>query len=584
MASANAPATADAVSPAQNATTPAASKPKLHGRAFYESIGSPKFVVAPMVDQSEFAWRMLTRSFMTSTENEKLLAYTPMFHARLFEETAKYRDTHFQATQPAPATKKGEPEHPVDTTPWLDGNPDIDRPLFVQFCANEPSHLLAAAQLAAPYCDAVDLNLGCPQGIARKGHYGAFLQEDQELIYRLINTLHENLPIPVTAKIRCLDSKEETLAYAKNVLAAGASIVTLHGRRREQKGHLTGLADWSYIRYLRDNLPPETVIFANGNILQRADVDKCLEVTGADAVMSAEGNLSDPSIFAELPAPTIETREYWRGRDGKGGYRVDAIFRRYMDIIYKYVARETPAPVRRPLFAVGDDQGWLEQAKAEEEPEEEGPAKKKRKKDTAGGSKPKTCSDPNLLAMRPHLFHLLRHFVATNTDIRDALAKARPGDVPAFEHVLELVERRVAEGLIEYEQMDGKSFEEPAAAGQPEASTNGNDGAAADGEAEVALDTESSVAIVKKCKRPWWIAQPIIRPLPKEALAKGALSLSKKDKKKMEEELEKAGKAQGNGSGSEEYDLPKPDGPDGIKEPNMDDKQKGLVSDELVCG
>lgn len=27
---------------------------KLHGRAFYESIGSPKFILAPMVDQSEF--------------------------------------------------------------------------------------------------------------------------------------------------------------------------------------------------------------------------------------------------------------------------------------------------------------------------------------------------------------------------------------------------------------------------------------------------------------------------------------------------------------------------------------------------
>lgn len=27
---------------------------KLHGRAFYESLGSPKFVLAPMVDQSEF--------------------------------------------------------------------------------------------------------------------------------------------------------------------------------------------------------------------------------------------------------------------------------------------------------------------------------------------------------------------------------------------------------------------------------------------------------------------------------------------------------------------------------------------------
>lgn len=27
---------------------------KPHGRAFYESIGSPKFILAPMVDQSEF--------------------------------------------------------------------------------------------------------------------------------------------------------------------------------------------------------------------------------------------------------------------------------------------------------------------------------------------------------------------------------------------------------------------------------------------------------------------------------------------------------------------------------------------------
>ena len=39
-----------------DATQKAPSRPKtkLHGRAFYESIGSPKHVLAPMVDQSEF--------------------------------------------------------------------------------------------------------------------------------------------------------------------------------------------------------------------------------------------------------------------------------------------------------------------------------------------------------------------------------------------------------------------------------------------------------------------------------------------------------------------------------------------------
>ncbi|OAF63330.1 hypothetical protein VC83_00296 [Pseudogymnoascus destructans] len=301
-------------------TTAAADSPnltKLHGRAFYESIGSPKFVLAPMVDQSEFAWRMLTRSYMTPESTKDLLAYSPMLHARLFTTTEKFRFNHFQPT------RSGLPNPPLSAPPaesadiYLDGNPTIDRPLFVQFCANTPEDLLAAAQYVAPFCDAVDLNLGCPQGIARKGGYGAFLQEDQELIYALINTLHTRLAVPVTAKIRVLKTRKATLAYAKKVLSAGASILTVHGRLREAKGHKTGLADWAAIRHLRDNLPKETVIFANGNILSRGDIERCLEATGADAVMSADGNLYDPAIFA--PAPEVGGGGVCIGGGGMGG-------------------------------------------------------------------------------------------------------------------------------------------------------------------------------------------------------------------------------------------------------------------------
>lgn len=63
------------------------------------------------------------------------------------------------------------------------------RPLFVQFCANSPQTLLEAARLVQDHCDAVDINLGCPQRIAKKGKYGAFLMEQPDLIESMVTTL-----------------------------------------------------------------------------------------------------------------------------------------------------------------------------------------------------------------------------------------------------------------------------------------------------------------------------------------------------------------------------------------------------------
>jgi len=482
---------------------------------------------------------MLSRSFLPPDEQSKLLAYSPMFHSKMFVDQPKYRDSHFQplkSTMPSPVDAYHISQLP-ESERHLDGHPAFDRPLTVQFCSNDPDDLLNAAKHVAPFCDAVDLNLGCPQGIAKRGNYGAFLQEDQPLIARMIRKVDEELNVPITAKMRILETREKTLEYAKTILQAGASILTVHGRRREQKGHNTGLADWAAIRYLRDHLPPETVLFANGNILQHDDIAACLAATGADAVMSAEGNLHDPTLFAAPPPVGLEGREYWRGRDGKGGYRVDAVFRRYMDIIHRYALGQEP-PARKPLFLPSDPEAPAgEEKKGEqqqEEDEEDGPPRKKARQSKADKRNGRV-SNPNLSAMQPHLFHLLRPLVAVHHDVRDALAKCRMGDIAAFEHVLQLTERAVRSGLLDYEREHAGDEGASAENSEPERAA-----LEADAEAETEADPyASSLATVARCRRPWWVCQPYVRPLPKEAIEKGSMQLSKKEKKRLQAEKEK---------------------------------------------
>ena len=52
----------------------------------------------------------------------------------------------------------------------------------MQFCGNDVNTIVKAGLLAQHMCDAIDINLGCPQSIAKRGHYGAFLQDEWELL------------------------------------------------------------------------------------------------------------------------------------------------------------------------------------------------------------------------------------------------------------------------------------------------------------------------------------------------------------------------------------------------------------------
>lgn len=234
---------------------------------FYAKIGNPKYFVAPMVEHSELAYRMLCRKFGAP------VVFTQMIHAKTFVASAAIR-------------------HQMFTTCLK------DRPLIVQFNGDDPETILAAAKYVEDHCDAVDINLGCPQGIARRGHYGAFLMEELDLLTNIVRTVSRGLKIPVTCKTRVYTDFDRSVRLAETLYQAGASMLTIHGRTREQKQQMTGEVNWDMLRRLKEHFKDKVPIVANGGIQFLEDVNRCIELTGCDGVMSSEGVLENPSLFS----------------------------------------------------------------------------------------------------------------------------------------------------------------------------------------------------------------------------------------------------------------------------------------------
>lgn len=231
-----------------------------------------KYILAPMVGASELAFRLLARKYGAT------LAYTPMMSSTEFARDPEYRRAEFQTI----------PE---------------DRPLVCHFSANDPNDFAQAAQLCEPYCDAIDLNLGCPQRTAFVGHFGSYLlsQEDRALLLRIVQAASKAVSIPIFCKIRLLDTLEETVELCRQLRDAGASLIAIHARYRasfERKGPgaRDGPAMLDQVLEIKRQIP-DIPIIANGNVITYENVVENLSLTQADGIMSAEGILDNPALF-----------------------------------------------------------------------------------------------------------------------------------------------------------------------------------------------------------------------------------------------------------------------------------------------
>ena len=171
-------------------------------------------------------------------------------------------------------------------------------PHVVQIFGADPKMM---ADMARKYCmnfDIIDINMGCPAPKIVKGGAGCTLMKTPDTAFDIVKAVRGATGKPVTCKIRSGWDRENTNAieFAKGLETAGAALITLHARTREQ--YYSGEADWGLIKRLKDSVSIPVV--GNGDIKCAGDAARMMELTGCDAAMVGRAAQGKPYIFQQI--------------------------------------------------------------------------------------------------------------------------------------------------------------------------------------------------------------------------------------------------------------------------------------------
>lgn len=122
---------------------------------------------------------------------------------------------------------------------------------------------------------------------------GSALLRDPERLRDILSTLRRNLPLPVTCKIRLLDTPEQSLRLLQIVEHAGAQAVAIHARY---------IPDRPYVRALPDLVRPlaeaaSVPVIYNGDGFRPQEFEELRRRTGCSSLMLARGALWNASVF-----------------------------------------------------------------------------------------------------------------------------------------------------------------------------------------------------------------------------------------------------------------------------------------------
>jgi nifR3 family TIM-barrel protein len=172
-------------------------------------------------------------------------------------------------------------------------------PHAAQLVGSEPLAMAEAARrLEGSGARLIDINMGCPSRRVSGRLAGCALMRDLDQAGRLIDAVASAVRAPVSVKMRLGwdEGERNAPALARRAEAAGARMITVHGRTRSQM--YNGAADWTAVGEVVAAVRAPVVV--NGDCRSLEDARAMLAQSGAEGVMIGRAAVGAPWLVGAI--------------------------------------------------------------------------------------------------------------------------------------------------------------------------------------------------------------------------------------------------------------------------------------------
>ncbi|MEI8337520.1 MAG: tRNA-dihydrouridine synthase [bacterium] len=256
------------------------------GNNFLQKLPKPFFVLAPMADVTDSAFRALIAKYgKPDVMWKEFVSADGLCLAPLAGKKKLLKSFEFTETE---------------------------RPIVAQIFGSKPENIEKASRMIADLgFDGVDINMGCPDKTIEKQCAGASLIKNPKLAKEIIQAAKRGATsgknkIAVSVKTRIGFNKVELESWIPAILEENIDALTVHARTRKEMSLVP--ANWDYIKRaveIRNEMKKDTLIIGNGDVKNIEEGIQRIKETSCDGVMIGRGIFGTPWLFSELKGKKI---------------------------------------------------------------------------------------------------------------------------------------------------------------------------------------------------------------------------------------------------------------------------------------